>query len=343
MTSDSTVRALQVAPVPACPACGTAGATLYEGLSDTLFGIPGTWRIARCDNPACAVLWLDPAPVGEDIGLAYHRYYTHATAEGPPARTLGGPWRWVKQGYLSGRFGYPVPAAGLQRIMAFLLAPFPTRRENLDRLVMHLPARSRGRMLDIGCGDGSTLDTLAQLGWQVEGVDFDPTVVEDVARRGFRVRLGTLEAQRYPDGTFDALTASHLLEHVREPAAFLRECHRVLRPGGTLVMLTPNAQSLGHRRFGRAWRGLEPPRHLQVFTAHALDRVAEQAGFHQRRLSSSARMAAFIHRQSRRLERGTPDARSNGLAASCFQLDERRRLRADPWAGEELVLVASRR
>jgi 2-polyprenyl-3-methyl-5-hydroxy-6-metoxy-1,4-benzoquinol methylase len=329
MTSDSKVCALRVAPVPACPACGAGGAPLYEDLCDHLVGVPGSWRIVRCKDPACAVLWLDPAPVEEDIGLAYHNYYTHADPERPPARTLGGPWRWVKEGYLAGRFDYQVPGASFKRILALLLAPFPTRRENLDRLVMHLPARSRGRMLDIGCGDASTLDTLSQLGWQVEGVDFDPAAVDGVARRGFRVQLGTLEAQHYPGGTFDAVTASHLVEHIRAPKAFLSECHRVLRPGGTLVILTPNAQSLGHRRFGRAWRGLEPPRHLQVFTAHALDRLAEQAGFHERRLRSSARMAAFI--------------RTSGLEASCFQFDERRRLLADQWVGEELVLVASRR
>ena len=197
-------------------------------------------------------------------------------------------------------------------------------------------------MLDIGCGDGSTLDALSQLGWQVEGVDFDPAAVDGAGRRGLRVQLGTLEAQHYPDGAFDAVTANHLIEHVRKPGAFLRECHRILRPGGTLVILTPNARGLGHRRFGRAWRGLEPPRHLQVFTAPALDRLAEQAGFRERRLCSSARMAAFIHRQSSDLQRGTPGVRTSGLAAACFQFDERRRLHADPWAGEELILVASR-
>ena len=340
MTGNATARALRTAPVPACPACGAGGATLHQGLRDRHFGVPGSWRIARCHDPACAVLWLDPAPVEEDLGLAYRRYYTHADPGRPPARTLGGPWGWVKQGHLAARFGYPVPAARLKRPLALLLAPFPTRRENLDRLVMHLPARARGRMLDIGCGDGCTLDALARLGWQVEGVDFDPAAVESAARRGYAVRLGTLESQRYPDGTFAAVTASHVLEHVREPGAFLRECRRVLRPGGTLVILTPNAQSLGHRRFGPAWRGLEPPRHLQVLTAPALDRLAERAGFPERRIRSNARMAAFIHRQSRDPERGTTDTWAGGLEAACFQLGERHRLHDDPWAGEELVLVA---
>jgi 2-polyprenyl-3-methyl-5-hydroxy-6-metoxy-1,4-benzoquinol methylase len=343
MASGSGTQALRVAPVPACPACGAGGAILHEDLADHLFGVPGTWRIVRCDDPECGVLWLDPAPVEEDMGLAYQSYYTHADAERPPARSLRGPWRWVKQGYLASRFGYQVPAAGVKRILSLLLAPFPTRRESLDALVMHLPARPGSRMLDVGCGDGSVLDTLSQLGWQVEGVDFDPRVINTVARRGFQVHLGTLEAQNFADRTFDAVTASHVLEHVREPETFLCECHRVLRPGGTLTILTPNALSYGHRRFGRAWRGLEPPRHLQVFTAPSLDQLAERAGFPERRLWSSARMAAFIHRQSRNLERGTPHAPTSGRKASRFQLDERRRLRTDRWAGEELVLVASRR
>jgi hypothetical protein len=55
------------------------------------------------------------------------------------------------------------------------------------------------------------------------------------------------------------------------------------------------------------------------------------------------RMVSFIHRQGRSLQRGTPGARTSSLGVSCFQLDERHRLHADPWAGEELILVASRR
>jgi 2-polyprenyl-3-methyl-5-hydroxy-6-metoxy-1,4-benzoquinol methylase len=316
--------------------------TLHENMSDRLFGVVGTWRITRCNDPACATLWLDPAPVEEDLELAYRDYYTHAGPGRVPPRTLEGPWRWVKQGYLAERFGYRFPAGSPQRILAGLLVPFPARRENLDALVMYLPARPGGRMLDVGCGDGRTLHALSRLGWQVEGIDLDPQAVAAVTQRGFRAHVGTLEARRFPDGEFDAITASHVLEHVKQPETFLRECRRVLRPGGMLTVLTPNAGGLGCRRFDRAWRGLEPPRHLQILTAPALERLAHRAGFDDRRVWSSARMAAFICRESRALQSGIRGRRTGQLEATWFQFEERRALRADPWAGEELVMVARR-
>jgi hypothetical protein len=119
----------------------------------------------------------------------------------------------------------------------------------------------------------------------------------------------------------------------------------VLARGGRFVAITPNAGALGHRKFGRAWRGLEPPRHVQVFGATSLRRAAEAAGLKTLRLETGARMAAVIHAASRALAAGTPavDAeRAPNAADRAFQRDERRALRSDPFAGEELLLIAIR-
>jgi 2-polyprenyl-3-methyl-5-hydroxy-6-metoxy-1,4-benzoquinol methylase len=70
--------------------------------------------------------------------------------------------------------------------------------------------------------------------------------------------VGDFQAARLDGGDFDAITMSHVIEHVPDPLASLDKCRRLLRLGGYLVLSTPNVRSLGHQRFGQSWRGLEP-------------------------------------------------------------------------------------
>jgi len=326
--------------IPGCPVCGASGTTLYDDLADHLFGAPGLWRMVRCSGSACGLLWLDPAPLPGDLELAYESYYTHAQAAVRPlaVRTI---LRWVKEGHYATRFGYVVRGVAVKRLLAFALLARPHFAEWLDNLIMRLPPCPGGRVLDVGCGEGRTLEQLRDLGWQVEGVDFDSRAVRNAETRGIPARLGTLADQHYPDSSFDAVIHRHVLEHVPDPVALLAECRRVLKPDGRLVLLTPNAKSLGHARFGADWRGLEPPRHLQVFTPDALRRAAETAGLRVGTLDTTAAGAAFIHAQSRLLS-GDAGASPDDGAARRFEHEERQRLARDPWAGEELWLTATR-
>src|SRR5262249_46527812 len=82
-----------------------------------------------------------------------------------------------------------------------------------------------------------------------------------------------------PTGEFDAIILNHVIEHVPDPITLLTDCRRVLKPGHPLVATTPNLDSAGHRRFGANWRGIEPPRHLHLFSVTSLRAAAGQAGF----------------------------------------------------------------
>lgn len=155
--------------------------------------------------------------------------------------------------------------------------------------------------------------------------------------------LGTLESQRYPDGSFDAVVMSHVIEHVHDPEGLLRECRRILRSRGQITVVTPNAKSLGHRVFGADWRGLEPPRHLQVFTPLALRTLAEKAGFNRPRVSVTIRSAWEICRASRSIRRGQLSPRCKileSVAAAAFHFAELGTSLVQPDAGEEIVLIA---
>ena len=83
----------------------------------------------------------------------------------------------------------------------------------------------------------------------------------------------------YPDATFDEVLIWHVLEHLREPRATLREAHRVLKPGGTLVVAVPNFSSAQARWAGSAWFHLDLPRHLHHFPLAGLRRMLDETGF----------------------------------------------------------------
>jgi 2-polyprenyl-3-methyl-5-hydroxy-6-metoxy-1,4-benzoquinol methylase len=121
----------------------------------------------------------------------------------------------------------------------------PIRRANFDLNVFCLRAKPHGRLLEVGCGSGMILKSMQKLGWQVEGVDFDPAAVEAARKRGLDVHLGTLSEQEFRANSFDAIIMGHCIEHVPDPINLLRECYRILEPGGRLVVITPNVVLIG--------------------------------------------------------------------------------------------------
>lgn len=232
---------------------------MYVGLKDRLFGVPGEWSYEECRR--CGLVFLDPRPTKQDIGEAYTASYpTHHSAK-LRDNLLRRFRSYVRGGYLAHRFGYLEGVGPLQRLAGRLIYLHPGQRESMNGSIMYLPAEKRGRVLDVGSGAGRTLSELRRLGWQVEGVDLDARAVE-AAMRDYglaSVRVGTLHSLAHSPDSFDAVVMSHVIEHIHAPVELLKECRRILKPGGMLVVATPNAEGLGRRWFGKDWRVLEPP------------------------------------------------------------------------------------
>lgn len=271
---------IRSAPRPQCALCGSGGESLHRGLRDRLFGATGSWDLKRCPKPDCGLVWLDPMPLPEDIGKAYANYYTHASSDSGTGGVLKRTYHLLRRGYLANRFGYPEPSLSFPvRVLANLFYLLPLRRSRLDASVRCLNHVPQGRLLDVGCGSGDWLLSMRQLGWQVDGLDFDAQAVAVARQRGLDVRTGTLSDQNYPSASFDAVTLNHVIEHVPAPLQTLEECARILKPGGKLVLFTPNVSSLSHRVFQSDWRGLEPPRHLHIFSVAAMRHALQRVGF----------------------------------------------------------------
>lgn len=334
-----TTTMIRTRPVPHCPICNHAGELYYADLNDRLFDAPGKWSLRACTNPQCSLLWLDPAPVAEDLHLAYRKYYTHAGNANHQVSPNRAAWR----GYRALVFGTArYPATLREKLLGLAFFLLPNRKVAVEYPIRQLHDLPQGRALEIGCGSGGLLQDVVGMGWQAVGIDFDAAAVASARDRGLDVRVGDLASQSFADQSFDAVLMNHVIEHLPDPVATLQEIKRILRPGGRLLCATPNGHSWGSRHFGHNWRGLEPPRHIQIFTRDALRSAAQQAGFSQTVVHVTVRSSIQILKESLLLE--NPQANTAKISVRLYLeliwLWEWLLTKVGMDAGEELLLVA---
>jgi len=286
---------LKTRPTSCCKLCGHGGETLYNGLTDMLRTTQGLWDIRQCHQ--CGLLWIDPMPLQEEIYKAYEEYPTHEDAETGSLIKQG-----LKRGYLSLQYGYGDTTL-LNKAIGALLLLVPHKRLATEFWFKLLKGRPNGRLLDIGCGGGGLVKTMSEWGWQAEGIEPDLKAVLNARAKGIAVNHGNFLDYPYPDGSFDAVLSSHVLEHVYDPVGFLKKCWSVLKRGGIMLIATPNGASMQRVLFRRNWMALDPPRHLYLFSHRSLGLCAEGAGIENYQTISTHRGASFIATASMLLAR----------------------------------------
>jgi 2-polyprenyl-3-methyl-5-hydroxy-6-metoxy-1,4-benzoquinol methylase len=142
------------------------------------------------------------------------------------------------------------------------------------------PGRFSSRtFLDVGCATGMLVEHMRDLGWKARGVEIcQESARYGIERRGVDIALGTLEENRFEDGSFSVVHFSHVIEHVPDPVGMLREVRRILTADGMALITTPNINGLQARLFGSRWRSAIAD-HLTLFTRRTLRRMLEATGF----------------------------------------------------------------
>lgn len=316
---------------PHCFLCALPGERLYTGLPSALFEIAGQWNFSRCPRPECGLIWINPRPVASDLHLAYQTYFTHANEGGNSARSLRD---CLYSAYVAAN--YP------------LWAITGIAREKARRKQMFLNTTAPGKLLDVGCGDGTFLDLMRRKGWDVDGIDFDAKAIATARQKyNLTLRCGDLKAAGLPAESFAAVTMSHVIEHLPDPVEMLTEIRRLLKPGGCLIMTTPNTAGWGHQKFGPHWFGIDAPRHLYLFNRSSLTEVVRRAGLAVTWAgSTSANADIFMgasdtirtNNRHRMGHQPTPNVLRT-FKAAWWQVREHLALRTQSDCGEELVVM----
>ena len=291
-----------------CMVCNSDLAPAFRGVEDRVYGVAGQWDLDRCINASCAALYLAHDLTAQQLGGFYETYSTHA----PPVLTttgVKGLYRAALKHIMHRHLGYPTAQRRRAALLARVLDAIPYFREMALSRVFWLPYVTDGRVIEVGFGNGQSLALMREAGWEVLGSELDETCVQSARGLGFDAIRGEFTDGLFATSSVDAVVASHTIEHVPDPRAFFAEARRVLRPGGRLVLRTPNAASSDARQAGAAWRGLEVPRHLSIHTPGSLRLLAKQEGFGEVGVHGTP-LGGFIVQQSREQVRGEVPAAS---------------------------------
>lgn len=139
------------------------------------------------------------------------------------------------------------------------------------------------RLLDVGCAAGMFLDTVKRHCPQftaLEGLEISEAAAARAKAKGYKVYVSTIESADLPANYYDMICLQQVIEHVHDPRAVLTKLKSALKPGGRVVLETPNLYSWDHQLFrGGYWEGYHIPRHFNLWTIEGMSRMLQEVGF----------------------------------------------------------------
>lgn len=148
---------------------------------------------------------------------------------------------------------------------------------NLGHEIAFIDSLEPGKVLDIGCGPGWLLSTIDDA-WSKHGVEPSTQASAHASRHG-EIFVGPFEKTTHPANFFDLIIAYHVIEHLEDPLSALKKIRDTLKPGGSLLLGTPDFDSGCARRFGSDYRLLHDPTHISLFSNDSMHRFLRENGF----------------------------------------------------------------
>lgn len=240
-----------------CNLCGESDTTPF-------FTLKG-FNLVKCRR--CRLIYVNPRPAPQALyGMYDEGYFVHRD-----------------NCYTGEYFGYYDYIGNKDKI----------KRSFVQRLKTIENFRSPGKLLDVGCAAGYFLSSARERGWQASGLDISAFAV-GLARKELgegSVKLSTLLEAGYPAESFDAVTLWDVLEHLPDPSANLKEAWRILKPGGILGLVIPNAGSPAAIILGRWWPEFRRIKeHIYFFTKPTILNMLKKAGFDLMLMESAGRI-----------------------------------------------------
>ena len=237
-----------------CNLCGSNHAKKLLTGPDRLHSSDEEFNLMECQD--CGLIYLSPRPGPDEIDKYYpadYQPFYKAIAEEPSF------FRRLDRRY------------GLHRRC----------NEVIKR------AGNSGLLLDIGCATGIFLNGMRERGWQVKGVELSEYAA-NYARERFHLEVttGTLADAKFPENHFNLVTMWDVLEHVPDPAETLTEIHRIMKPGGWLVLSLPNPVAWERHWFNQFWAGWDVPRHFQIFSPQVIQQYLNRSGLQRTEIHS---------------------------------------------------------
>lgn len=245
-----------------CRICGNSGGNRLHVAHEMMFGRRDAFEYLECAQCGCLQIADVPANLSDYYPADYY------SLQKPSVKDISLIKKFLKRCYTRQVLGQNNLIGRI-----YLLLHGVERRLSWFR---HINIGLESPVLEVGSGIGQLLLKLSDFGFS-DLTGIDPFIDSDVCyKNGVRILKRRLNDM---DGSYDLVMLHHSFEHMQHPLDALLDMHRILRPGGSLLIRIPVADSYAWRNYSTDWVQLDAPRHLFLHTRESMKVLAEKSGF----------------------------------------------------------------
>ena len=255
-----------------CPNCKCSDINLYiKNATDKLHGVAGYWDYYICKK--CNLIFQKNL-IKENIKTYYPKkeYYT-SIEDGN--NIIGIKYNTIMCFYSENR---------IKLHKKIIYRAFKNIIQGIPKFVKN------GKVLDIGCGNGKTLNILKSIGWDTYGFELNPRSVQIIQKNGHKV-VCDLESCNIE---FDAILMQHVVEHIYDFKKTINLLNDLLKENGELIITMPNSKSLNFNLFKDCWFPLECPRHVQLLYPSLLEDILQKNGFEVKKIFYTGQLNEIV-------------------------------------------------